>query len=84
MPNHMRRIRLARQAGARIPSRTLARLVYSRPWKALTLAMASMPLLQATGCFPDPLGALNFNLQTLLNGAIINAINIIVQNVLHL
>jgi hypothetical protein len=52
--------------------------------KALLLAVAAMPLFQATGCFPDLLGALNFELQSLVNTVLINTISVIVQNFLGL
>lgn len=51
--------------------------------KAL-IAAAALPLFQATGCYPDPLGAFNFELQRLLSGTLINAFNIIVRNILDL
>lgn len=59
-----------------------ARLV--RRVKALILGAAALPLFQATGCFPDPIGALNFELQSLVNVTLVNALNTIVQNVLRL
>lgn len=55
-----------------------------RRWRALGLAAAALPLFQTTGCFPDPIGALNFELQSLVNVTLINAVNIIVQNFLGL
>ncbi|MBI5764139.1 MAG: hypothetical protein HZA51_11495 [Planctomycetes bacterium] len=62
----------------------LAKWLLGRPVKWIGLAVASMPLFQATGCYPDPIGALNFQLQLLVNNVLINAVNIIVQNVFHL
>ena len=52
-----------------------------RRWIA---ALAALPLFQATGCFPDPIGALNFELQSLINTTVIDAISVIVQNLLRL
>lgn len=63
-------------------SYTVARVV--RRGKVILLAVASLPVFQATGCFPDPIGALNFELQSLVNVTLINAVNTIVQNVLRL
>ena len=62
----------------------------SRRWLRLfgmkrgLLALAALPLFQATGCYPDPLGAINFELQRLLSGTLINAFNVIVRNFLDL
>ena len=53
-------------------------------WRKVALALAAAPLFQATGCFPDPVGALNFELQSFFNVNIIDAINTIVRNVLGL
>jgi len=50
----------------------------------IALVAAALPLFQTTGCYPDPIGALDFQLQLLINGVLINAINVIVQNLLHL
>ncbi len=52
--------------------------------KALMFAAAALPVFQATGCFPDPIGALNFELQSLVNVTLLTAVNTIVQNVLRL
>jgi len=68
-------------AGARRRSRRWLRLF---GWKRAALAAAALPLFQATGCFPDPIGALNFELQRLLTGTLVNALNIIVRNILDL
>ena len=65
-------------------SRRFWRLAASRRPRMITLALAAFPLCQATGCFPDPIGALNFQLQLLINTTLIGAINTIVQNILHL
>lgn len=55
-----------------------------RVTRGLLAAAASWPVFQATGCFPDPLGALNFELQSLVNVTLLNALNTVVQNVLRL
>jgi len=55
-----------------------------RKWRALALVAAALPLFQVTGCIPDPLGALNFELQSLVNITLIDAFNTIVQNILGL
>ena len=52
--------------------------------KLALVAMAALPVFQATGCFPDPIGALNFELQNLVNVTLIDWVSIIVQNVLRL
>lgn len=61
--------------------RFATRLARRRRWIAL---VAALPLLQATGCFPDPIGALNFELQSFFNTALIDTVSVIVQNVLRL
>ena len=68
------------------PSKSLRwlRLAGSRRWRMVGLAMAALPICQATGCFPDPLGALNFQLQFLIDSTLVNALNIFVQNIFHL
>lgn len=58
-----------------------ARLLRRRRWIA---AAAALPLFQATGCFPDPIGAFNFELQSLINNVLIQAVSTIVENVLRL
>jgi len=68
-------------ARARRSARRLTKLLSLR--KAL-IGVAALPLFQATGCYPDPLGALNFELQRLLSGTLINAFNIVVRNILDL
>ena len=68
-------------ARARKQARRLKRLVGLR---RAAIAVAALPLFQATGCYPDPLGALNFELQRLLSGTLVNAFNIIVRNILDL
>jgi len=58
--------------------RTLTR---ARRWMAVA---AAWPVFQGTGCIPDPIGALNFELQSLVNTVLINAIQTIVSNILRL
>lgn len=60
---------------------TFATRLVRRRWIA---ALAALPLLQATGCFPDPIGALNFELQSFFNTAFIDTVAVIVQNLLRL
>ncbi len=62
----------------------LIKLWRVRRWKPLILAAAAMPLFQATGCFPDLVGALNFELQSFVNSSLINAANTIIENILRL
>jgi len=64
--------------------RRAARLVRMFGWRRILLASAALPMLQATGCFPDPIGAVNFELQRLISNTLINAFNIIVRNILDL
>ena len=56
----------------------------ARRRRGLLLAFAAMPLFQTTGCIPDLLGGLSFELQLLINNAVINAASVIIQNLLHL
>ena len=56
----------------------------SRKWKSLILAVAALPLFQATGCFPDVIGALNFELQALVNTTVLVAADTIIQNFLRM
>lgn len=53
-------------------------------YKAVTFTIAAMGMCQLPICFPDFLGALNFELQSLITGVLINAVDIIVRNVLGL
>lgn len=53
-------------------------------WRSAILALAALPVFQAASCFPDPLAALNFELQSFINTLVINAANIIIQNLLGL
>ncbi len=62
----------------------LLKLWRVRSWKPLILAAAAMPLFQTTGCFPDLLGALNFEMQSFVNSTLINAANTIIENILRL
>lgn len=60
----------------------LLKLYSPRFRKKLLIWTAALPLFQATGCFPDLIGALNFELQSLVNTFLINTVSIIVQNLL--
>ncbi|MCG8407389.1 MAG: hypothetical protein MI923_19495 [Phycisphaerales bacterium] len=60
----------------------LFKLYSPRFRKRLLAWMAAWPLFQATGCFPDFIGALNFELQSLVNTFLINTVSIVVQNLL--
>ncbi|HWL92016.1 MAG TPA: hypothetical protein VNT79_00650 [Phycisphaerae bacterium] len=64
--------------------RRWVRLYTSRKARMLGTAMAAFPLCQTTGCFPDPIGALSFELQSLINTVLINTVAIVVQNLLGL
>jgi hypothetical protein len=55
-----------------------------RKWKPVLLALAALPLFQTTGCFPDLIGALNFQLQSLVNTTVLTAANTIIQNLLRM
>ncbi len=48
------------------------------------LAAAALPILQTAGCYPDIIGALNFEIQSLINSVLINAANVVIQNLLGL
>jgi len=62
----------------------LRRVRLLRRAKLAMIAIAALPMFQATGCFPDPIGALNFELQNLVNFTFIDWVNTIVQNVFRL
>lgn len=62
----------------------LRRVRLLRRAKLAMIAIAALPMFQATGCFPDPIGALNFELQNLVNFTLIDWVNTIVQNVFRL
>lgn len=53
-------------------------------WKKIVALTAAWPVCQATGCFPDPLGALNFELQSFINSILVNFVAVVVQNLLGL
>jgi hypothetical protein len=55
-----------------------------RAWRTLALAAAALPIFQIPGCIPDPIGALNFQIQSLIDVTLIDAFNTIVQNFLGL
>lgn len=48
------------------------------------MAIAALPLLQGIGCYPNFLGALNFELQSLIVNTFSNAFSIVVANLLRL
>lgn len=62
----------------------LRRVTLLRRARLAMIAIAALPMFQATGCFPDPIGALNFELQNLVNFTLIDWVNTIVQNVFRL
>jgi hypothetical protein len=62
----------------------LLRLYASRRWKSVLLGLAALPLFQTSGCYPDLLAGLSYQLQMLVNNFVINAANIIIQNILGL
>ncbi len=54
-------------------------------WRWLALAIAALPVFQiSTGCFPDPIAALNWEMQSSVNNVLLTAINTIIQNILNL
>jgi hypothetical protein len=63
---------------------SFSRFVCSRTMKLLTLTLAGASVFQATGCFPDPLGALNFQLQFLVNTVVLDIISVVIQNIFRL
>lgn len=52
--------------------------------RSITVAVAAAPLLQGIGCYPNFLGAINFELQSLIVSTFSNAFSIVVANFLHL
>jgi hypothetical protein len=62
----------------------ILRSLWRRPARAAALALAAWPVFQATGCYPDPVGAFNFQLQLLVNTTLISAIDTIVRNLFGL
>ncbi|MCZ6683243.1 MAG: hypothetical protein O7F76_00200 [Planctomycetota bacterium] len=65
------------------PRRSL-RLELLRRWKPTALVVSTLGLCQLPVCFPDLLGALNFELQNLITGVLLNAVNIVIRNLLGL
>lgn len=57
---------------------------WNRRARRLLVAAAALPILQGTGCFPDPIGALNFQLQQLVNTTLIDWVSVIVANIFRL
>ncbi len=64
--------------------RSAAAIRWHRRARRLLLGAAALPLLQGTGCFPDPIGALNFQLQQLVNTTLIDWVSVIVANIFRL
>lgn len=60
------------------------RLKQLRIIRRAAIGAAALPLLQVVGCYPDVVGALNFELQSLINSVLINAANTVIQNILGL
>ncbi len=56
----------------------------SRAARRAALVAVSVPLLQGVLCFPDPLGALNFETQGLLNRIFFTLVDSLVRNLLRL
>lgn len=50
--------------------------------RRLMMVAAAMPLFQLPACYPDLLGAINFELQSLINSVLINTIAIIISDLL--
>jgi hypothetical protein len=63
--------------------RRAARLRWTRLRRVCLLTAAALPLCQIT-CYPDLLGAFNFELQRFINSTLINAVDIVVRNLLRL
>ncbi|MFQ5425166.1 MAG: hypothetical protein ACE5F9_14470 [Phycisphaerae bacterium] len=55
-----------------------------RAGRIVTFALAAMGLCQLPVCFPDPIGAVNFELQNLITTTLIRAFDIVVRNLLGL
>ncbi len=80
-----RRSRAGRPVARRSFARHVTRLGHvPSSWRSAILALAALPVFQAASCFPDPLAALNFELQSFINTLVINAANVIIQNLLGL
>lgn len=56
----------------------------SRAARRILRVAAALPLLQTITCFPDVLGALNFELQSFIVNTLVDAVSIVVANVLRL
>lgn len=52
--------------------------------RALFVLVAAMPVFQTVTCYPDFVGALNFQLQFLFNTVLVDTVNTIVRNILGL
>ena len=72
------------RSSAAIRQRSILLQTFWRRRRSIALVVAALPLFQATGCYPDPVGALNFNLQLLVNNTLITALSTYVSNVFRL
>lgn len=66
------------------PRRTRLGLYGLGRTKPAAFTVAAMGLCQLPLCIPDLLGAFSFELQSLISGVLINAVDIIVRNLLGL
>lgn len=73
-----------RREKPRSSSAALRRAHLLRRARLALVAIAALPVFQTTGCFPDPVGALNFQLQNLVNATLIDWVSVIVQNFLRI
>ncbi|QOJ02418.1 MAG: hypothetical protein HRU71_02495 [Planctomycetia bacterium] len=73
-----------RSAATSHVSRGLAMNRWNHRARRLLVVAAALPILQGTGCFPDPIGALNFQLQQLVNTTLIDWVSVIVANIFRL
>lgn len=71
---------MSRDNGPRRP----LRLKLLRCWRPTVLIVSTLGLCQLPVCFPDVLGAVNFELQNLITGVLLNAVNIVIRNLLGL
>lgn len=71
----------SRDANAVRRAQRLSRLRRRARW--LGLAAAALPLYQ-TFCFPDLLGAINFELQNFINGVLFTIVDTVVRNIFRL
>jgi hypothetical protein len=50
--------------------------------RRMTAFAAALPLFQIPACYPDLIGAINFELQSLINSVLINTVAIIISDLL--